>query len=82
MKRIKYSLAVALFSVFSLSGMAQTAKSAYFLDGTFYNYLLNPAMDAERGYFSILGGNLSVAANSNVGLSDFIYPYGDNKLTT
>lgn len=82
MKRIKYSLAVALFSAFSLSGVAQTAKSAYFLDGTFSNYLLNPAMDAERAYFSILGGNFSLATNSNVGLSDFIYPYGDDKLTT
>ena len=82
MKRIKYSFAVALLSVFSLSGIAQTAKSAYFLDGTFNNYLLNPAMDAERAYFSLLGSNVSLGTNANVGLSDFIYPYGNDKLTT
>lgn len=63
-------------------GVAQTAKSAYFLDGTFHNYLLNPAMDAERAYFTILGGNLSLATNGNVGISNFIFPYGEDKLTT
>ena len=83
MKRMRYLTAIVLFAVTSWNnGMAQTAKSAYFLDGTYHNYMLNPAMDAERGYFTLLTGNLSLAANSNVGLSNFIYPYGSDKLTT
>lgn len=82
MKRIKYLVAVVLFAATSLNGMAQTAKSAYFLDGTYHNYMLNPAMGAERGYFTLLTGNLSLLTNSNVGLSNFIYPYGNDKLTT
>lgn len=82
MKRIKYLVAVVLLAVTSLDGMAQTAKSAYFMDGTYHNYLLNPAMDAERGYFTLLTGNFSLLTNSNVGLSNFIYPYGSDKLTT
>ena len=80
MKRIKYSL-VALFSAFSLSGFAQTASSAYFLDGAFYNYQLNPAMKAERGFFSLGLGNLSIGTNGNVGISNFLYPQGDDLVT-
>lgn len=80
MKKIKY-IALLLCTMFALDGTAQTAKSAYFLDGTFYNYQLNPAMKAERGFFSLALGNFSIATNGNVGLSHFLYPQGDN-LTT
>lgn len=82
MKKIKYIAAACVLAAMSVSGVAQTAKSAYFLDGTFHNYLLNPAMGAERGFVSILGGNLSLMTNGNVGLANFVYPYGDDKLTT
>ena len=82
MKQIKYLAATLLLCSSSLAGMAQAAKSAYFLDGTLYNYQLNPAMDSERGFFSLGIGNLSLKTNSNVGVSDFIYPYGEDKLTT
>jgi hypothetical protein len=39
-------------------------------------------MKPERAYFSLLTCTWSVAANSNFGLSNFLYPYGDDKLTT
>ena len=80
MKKTRY-IALLLCTVFALEGMAQTAKSAYFLDGTFHNFKLNPAMKAERGFFSVGLGNMTIGANSNVGISDFLYPQG-NKLTT
>ena len=80
MKKIKY-IALLLCTMFALDGTAQTAKSAYFLDGALYNYQLNPAMKAERGLFSLALGNFSVATNGNVGISDFLYPDGDH-LTT
>lgn len=80
MKRLKYII-LLLCTVFATSSMAQTAKSAYFLDGTFHNFKLNPAMKAERGFLSLGIGNMTMAANSNVGISDFLYPQGD-KLTT
>ena len=80
MKRFRYIILV-LCATFATSGMAQTAKSAYFLDGTYHNFKLNPAMEAERGFFSIGLGNLTIGANSNVGISDFLYPQGD-KLAT
>ena len=67
MKKIKY-IAMLLCATFALEGAAQTAKSAYFLDGAFHNYQLNPAKKAERGFFSVGIGNLSFGTNGNVGL--------------
>ena len=81
MNKIKYSTLLLLMAC-ALSTSAQTAKSAYFLEGTFHNYQLNPAMKAERGFLSLLAGNMSMGTNGNVGISNFLYPYDDNKLTT
>ena len=81
MKSTKYII-VALLMIFCSGSMAQTPVSSYFLDGTFYNYKLNPAMKAERGFFSLMTGNVSFRTKGNVGMSDFLYPYGNNKLTT
>lgn len=81
MDKMKYST-LLLLMMCALGISAQTAKSGYFLDGTFHNYQLNPAMKAERGFFSLLAGNMSMGTKGNVGLSNFLYPYGDDKLTT
>lgn len=81
MNKIKF-LTLLFLMACALCTSAQTAKSAYFLDGAFHNYQLNPAMKAERGFFSLLAGNMSMGTNGNVGISNFLYPYGDNKLTT
>ena len=82
MKKIRYIL-VALFALIALTeSKAQTSQSSYFLDGAFYNYKLNPAMEAERGYFSLLLGNTSFGTKGNVGVSTFLYPYEGDKLTT
>lgn len=80
MKQIKHIM-LLLCATFALNSAAQTAKSAYFLDGTFHNFQLNPAMKAERGFFSFGLGNLSIGTNGNVGLSHFLYPKGE-QLTT
>lgn len=80
MKKIKY-LVFLLFATCTLGIGAQSAKSGYFLEGTFHNYQLNPAMKVERGFFSLLAGNMSMGTNSNVGISNFLFPYED-KLTT
>ena len=83
MKNIKYSILALLLSVCASAGMAQSSLSSYFLDGTFHNNnKLNPAMKAERGYFSLMTGNLSLRTKGNVGISNFLYTRGDNELTT
>ena len=82
MKNIRYTIATLLFIVLSHTAVAQTALSSYFLDGMLYNSKLNPAMKAERGYFSLLLGNMSVGTKGNVGLANFLYPRGENELAT
>lgn len=74
MKSYKY-IVLLLCTMFTLEGVAQTAKSAYFLDGTFHNFKLNPAMKAERGFLSFGLGGMTIGTNSNVGISDFLYPH-------
>lgn len=82
MKRV-CCIIVALFAfVCSHTTVAQTALSSYFLDGMLYNNKINPAMKAERGYFSLLIGNTSLKTKGNVGISDILYPRGENELTT
>ena len=80
MKKIKY-IALVLCTMFAMEGTAQTSKSAYFLDGTFNNFMLNPAMRSERGFFSLGVGNTTIGTNGNVGISHFLFPQGDH-LTT
>ena len=74
MKNIKYTVAALLIMAFSHAVMAQSSLSSYFLDGTFHNSKLNPAMKAERGYFSIATGNIALRTKGNVGVSDFLSP--------
>lgn len=81
MKNIKSIIVVLLLLASPAASMAQSAESSYFLDGMLFNNKLNPAMKAERGYMSLLVGNMSVQTKGNVGISDFLYPRGD-KLAT
>ena len=82
MKNIRYIIAAFLLFICSQVTVAQTALSSYFLDGMLYNSKLNPAMKAERGYFSLAVGNISVRTKGNVGISNFLYPRGENELAT
>lgn len=82
---VKYIISVFLLSVavvFSASAQ-QSLRTAYFLDGYTYNYKLNPAFAPERPFFAFPTlGNIGVGAETNLGLSTFLYPTSDGKLTT
>ena len=85
MKRVKF-LVSALLAVFCAStAMCQTGASAYFLEGSFDRYRLNPAFSPERAFLAIpvLGGN-GLNARMNVGLADFLFESESHpgKLTT
>ena len=82
MKNIKYLLVAFALFVCSHAAVAQTSVSSYFLDGAFHNNRLNPAMKAERGFFSTVVGNMSLRTRSNFGISNIFYPRGENELTT
>ena len=82
MKKIRNVVAAFLVIVCTQTSVAQTALSSYFMDGMLYNSKLNPAMKAERGYLSLLLGNTSLGTKGNVGISNFLYPRGENELAT
>lgn len=83
MKQFKYIVAAFVITSSIMTVGAQTAKSAYFLDGTFHNTQMNPAMKAERNFISFpMLGNMGVSMNGNVGMADFLYPHGANELKT
>lgn len=75
--------AAILFACTGTIASAQSLHSGYFLEGYTYRHLMNPAFAPERNYVAIpVIGNINVGTQSNVGLNTFIYPYGNNKLTT
>ena len=82
MKKIRNIVAAFFVIVCTQTSVAQTALSSYFMDGMLYNSKLNPAMKAERGYLSLLLGNTSLGTKGNVGISNFLYPRGENELAT
>lgn len=66
-----------------LSLSAQALRTGYFMEGYTYRHLMNPALEVENGYVAIPAlGNLNVETRGNVGLSNFLYPYGEGQLTT
>lgn len=61
----------------------QNLRSAYFTDGYTYNYKMNPSFAPERSFFAFpVLGNVGIGVESNLGLSTFLYPTADGKLTT
>ena len=82
---IKYIISILILSValFNNASAQQNLRTAYFLDGYTYNYKLNPAFAPERSFFAFpLLGNVGIGIESNMGLSTFIYPTSDGKLTS
>lgn len=80
---MKYPLVliVLCFVVVKLAN-AQNAHSLYFMSEMSQRHEYNPSFVPEYGYVSIpVGGKIQVAASSNVGVSDLIYDYNDEKVT-
>ena len=78
----RYILTTILFLtvcfILPFSSFGQLSHSGYFLDGSLYRHNMNPSFMGDRNYISIPGiGNLSIGAQGNVGLTDFIYKYDD-----
>ena len=85
MKKLLVTLFASAFSLLTMTMVSaqQNLRSAYFLDGYTFKYKMNPAMAPERGFVAlpVLSGT-SAAVESNVGLSDFIFPTSGGGLTT
>ena len=64
-----------------MSAQQNNTRTAYFLDNYTYGYRFNPAFSAESNFVSIpVLGNISLGGESNVGLSNFLYPTSNGKL--
>lgn len=69
-------------SVSVMSAQQNNTRTAYFLDDYTYGYRMNPAFSSNSNFVSIpVLGNVSVGAETNVGLSNFLYPDAGGKLT-
>lgn len=83
---MKKNIIIAVLSLCSLGAVAQTSSSlrtGYFLDRMTMRHKLNPALVNDHGYLSIpLLGNISLGVNSNLGVSDFLYPTASGDLNT
>lgn len=83
MKNItKYMMAAAMMC--AATGMsAQALSSGYFLDGYLFKHQLNPALKSDKSYVSIpFVNNINITTKGNIGLSNFLYPTADGRLTT
>ena len=84
MKRLSYILSAAILACtafVTVYAQQSNLRTAYFLDGYTYRYKFNPALAPERGFFAIPAiGSVSLGAESNLGLSNFLYPAQDGKL--
>lgn len=82
MKTIKYlATAILLCLTIAVSAQQNNTRTAYFLDGYTYGYRLNPAFAPKHNFVSIpVLGNVSLGAESNLALSDFLYPSSNGKL--
>lgn len=72
---IKKSVLAASMLLMAVAAVAQSASSAYFLEGFNQRYQLNPAFAPERKVFMAVPvlSNIQVDAQSSVGLANFIY---------
>lgn len=84
MKKISYMIAAA-FAILGFEAAVsaqQNLRSGYFLDGYTYKYKMNPSAQGERGFIAIpVLGNFGLGLESNVSLSNFVYPGVDGPVT-
>lgn len=71
---MKKQLIAATLSLLAISATAQNTRSGYFIDNYTYRFELNPAFGLDKNFVATPGiGNLNVALNGNIGLSDVFY---------
>lgn len=79
---IKVLCAVVMFVGITFTAQAQVERTGYFLKGNSYGHRLNPSFQPKRSYLSVpVVGNTSFGVSSNIEITDFVYPSGDNLVT-
>ncbi len=81
---IRKSLIAASMLLVTAMSYGQSSSSGYFVEGFSQRYQLNPAFAPERSFYLEIPGvsNIQMEAQSNVGISNFVFDTGDEKLHT
>lgn len=80
---IKRTIIVAMLAaLLPIGAGAQALRGSYFMDNSVNRNKMNPAFAPRSSYFQIPAiGNMSAGAVSNMGMSTFLYPSGEELLT-
>jgi hypothetical protein len=80
----KKSFVAAGMLLVTAMSYGQSSASGYFVEGFNQRYQLNPAFAPERSVFVAIPAfsNIQMEATSNVGISNFVFDTGDEKLHT
>lgn len=85
MKRILSLVATisAAFISFGVSANAQELKTSFLMEDFLYGYRFNPALQQSTtdSFVGLFFDNLTLSANTNVGLSSYLFPYEGELLT-
>ena len=84
MTALKALAIIVALAIIPARAQAQELKTANFLDNYLYGYRLNPSVTpaGTAGFFGIGIGNIGLTAESNFGLSNFLFPLADGTLVT
>jgi hypothetical protein len=77
MKKILFTI---LTAIFAFSVQAQALRTSYFMETYTLRHMRNPAMSPMMGYVSF--GNLNLALQTNMSLSNYLYPGKNGKVLT
>lgn len=76
----KLIVLVAALSLAAAAVNAQDLKAGFFLDNSLYGTRINPAL-RPSGVSSYYSMDANIGMDSNVGVSSFLFPYGDGLVT-
>lgn len=84
MKSLRTLAVIAVCFSLSLGARAQEVKTANFLDNYLYGYRLNPSLtpSGTAGFIGLATGSVALDADTNFGLSNFLFPQADGSLVT
>ncbi len=71
---------ITLLALCAASLCAQDLRAGFFVDNYLDSYRINPAL-RPSGTTSFYGLGTNVGINSNIGVSSFLFPYGDGLVT-
>ncbi len=87
MKRYIKTIAAVLFAATAIQTYAQEVRTGFFNENYLYRHDLNPALENEDSYISVLIGNVNVSMMGNFGYEELVrknplYPDRSNKKMT